>query len=99
MKKLLYSKAFQTSLACELQHFTTAMAKNSKIAKELKGPGKLDLLPIREQQSKSAALYLLELRSRQSSLQTQIPRRKLVASVGHLEGNTNLPRIIKIKHA
>ncbi len=73
------------------------MAKNSKMACELKGPGNLETLPARESQSKSAALYLLELRSRHSAAQNQLPRRKLVVTVGHQNGNSSLPRIIKIK--
>ncbi len=73
------------------------MAKNTKFARELKGPGNLDLQSFREQQSKPATLYLLELRTRHSEAQSQLPRRKLVVTIGHQDGNSNLPRVIKIK--
>jgi hypothetical protein len=74
------------------------MAKTNKIEKYARGPGEEGVAALRGTQSKPAALYLLELRERHVESHAALPKRKLVVSIGHEEGNPNLPRVIRIRH-
>jgi hypothetical protein len=74
------------------------MAKTNKMVRQIKLPRNAGFFPAKESRPKSAALYLLELRSRQNEAPAGLPRRKIVISIDHQEGNGGLPHHIKITH-
>jgi hypothetical protein len=74
------------------------MAKTNKLVRQIKLPRNAGIFPVKEQRPKSAALYLLELRSRQNDTHAELPRRKIVISIDHQEGNGGLPHNVKITH-
>lgn len=74
------------------------MAKTNKIAGLIKKSNLLERPALRSGPSKPTMLYLLELRSRHASAQSQVPRRRLTVTIDPRHDAHTVPKPVKIFH-